>query len=137
MIGHALAATAHLWIESPLDKQSKGAHGWFNRLFATHPPMETASPPYTKSPGGSSPSRKASLRALQLCPPSGPTRDRRTQPSFRTRPAPQQKPALTSDAPCYRSIKRATRNGERLRTAPHSNRWRLPMRRDTPSWPND
>ena len=41
MIGHALAATAHLWIESPLDKQSKGAHGWFNRLFATHPPMET------------------------------------------------------------------------------------------------
>lgn len=33
--------TAHLWIESPLDKQSKGAHGWFNRLFETHPPIET------------------------------------------------------------------------------------------------
>lgn len=41
MITHAPAATAHLWIESPLDKQSKGAHGWFNRLFDTHPPIET------------------------------------------------------------------------------------------------
>ena len=41
VIGHALAATAHLWIESPLDKQSKGAHGWFNRLFETHPPIDT------------------------------------------------------------------------------------------------
>ena len=40
-IAHAPAATAHLWIESPLDKQSKGAHGWFNRLFETHPPIET------------------------------------------------------------------------------------------------
>jgi heat shock protein HtpX len=41
MIAHAPAATAHLWIESPLDMQSKGAHGWFNRLFETHPPIET------------------------------------------------------------------------------------------------
>lgn len=40
VIAHAPAATAHLWIESPLDKQSKGAHGWFNRLFDTHPPIE-------------------------------------------------------------------------------------------------
>lgn len=41
VIAHAPAATAHMWIESPLDKQSKGAHGWFNRLFETHPPIET------------------------------------------------------------------------------------------------
>lgn len=31
--------TAHLWIESPLDrKSSKGA--WLNRMFDTHPPIE-------------------------------------------------------------------------------------------------
>ncbi len=40
IIAHAPAATAHMWIESPLDKKSKGAHGWFNRLFETHPPIE-------------------------------------------------------------------------------------------------
>ena len=40
IVAHAPAATAHMWIESPLDKQSKGAHGWFNRLFETHPPIE-------------------------------------------------------------------------------------------------
>jgi heat shock protein HtpX len=40
IVAHAPAATAHMWIESPLDKQSKGAHGWFNRLFQTHPPIE-------------------------------------------------------------------------------------------------
>ena len=37
---HAPAATAHLWFDSPLDKKSKGAHGWFNRLFETHPPLD-------------------------------------------------------------------------------------------------
>jgi heat shock protein HtpX len=41
VIAHAPAATAHLWIESPLDQRSKGAHGWFNRLFETHPPLES------------------------------------------------------------------------------------------------
>ena len=41
VIAHAPAATAHLWIESPLDPRSHGAHGWFNRLFETHPPLET------------------------------------------------------------------------------------------------
>lgn len=40
IIAHAPAATAHMWIESPLDKRSKGAHGRFNRLFETHPPLE-------------------------------------------------------------------------------------------------
>lgn len=40
VIAHAPAATAHLWIESPLDDHSKGVHGWFNRLFETHPPIE-------------------------------------------------------------------------------------------------
>ncbi|MEO5680744.1 MAG: M48 family metallopeptidase [Acidimicrobiales bacterium] len=40
VIAHAPAATAHMWIESPLDKQSKGAHGRFNRLFETHPPLD-------------------------------------------------------------------------------------------------
>jgi heat shock protein HtpX len=40
VIAHAPAATAHLWIESPLDTQSKGPHSWFNRLFETHPPID-------------------------------------------------------------------------------------------------
>jgi heat shock protein HtpX len=40
VVAHAPAATAHMWIESPLDKRSKGPHGWFNRLFETHPPLE-------------------------------------------------------------------------------------------------
>ncbi|MDQ1425827.1 MAG: heat shock protein HtpX, partial [Acidimicrobiaceae bacterium] len=40
VIAHAPAATAHLWIESPLDTKSRDAHGWFNRLFMTHPPLQ-------------------------------------------------------------------------------------------------
>jgi heat shock protein HtpX len=40
VLQHAPAATAHMWIESPLDKSSKDLHGWFNRLFETHPPLE-------------------------------------------------------------------------------------------------
>lgn len=40
VVHHAPAATAHMWFESPLDKKSKDAHGWFNRLFETHPPLE-------------------------------------------------------------------------------------------------
>jgi heat shock protein HtpX len=40
VVHHAPAATAHMWIESPLDKKSRDAHGWFNRLFETHPPIE-------------------------------------------------------------------------------------------------
>jgi heat shock protein HtpX len=40
VLHHAPAATAHMWIESPLDKGDKGAHGWFNRLFETHPPLD-------------------------------------------------------------------------------------------------
>ena len=40
VIAHAPAASAHLWIESPLDQRSAGSHGWFNRLFETHPPLE-------------------------------------------------------------------------------------------------
>jgi heat shock protein HtpX len=40
VVHHAPAATAHMWIESPLDKSHKDAHGWFNRLFETHPPLE-------------------------------------------------------------------------------------------------
>ena len=33
-------ATAHLWIESPLEKKGSGAGAWLNRLFDTHPPLE-------------------------------------------------------------------------------------------------
>lgn len=33
-------ATAHLWIESPLQRQGGGAGAWLNRLFDTHPPLE-------------------------------------------------------------------------------------------------
>jgi len=40
VVQHAPAATAHMWIESPLDKGAKDAHGWFNRLFETHPPLD-------------------------------------------------------------------------------------------------
>lgn len=40
VIAHAPAATAHLWIESPLDTRSRDVHGWFNRLFETHPPLQ-------------------------------------------------------------------------------------------------
>jgi heat shock protein HtpX len=35
----ASRATAHLWIESPLQRES-GSAGWLNRLFDTHPPLE-------------------------------------------------------------------------------------------------
>jgi heat shock protein HtpX len=40
VIAHAPAATAHLWIESPLDTRSRDTQGWFNRLFETHPPLQ-------------------------------------------------------------------------------------------------
>jgi heat shock protein HtpX len=33
-------ATAHLWIEEPLDTESKRPGVKLNRLFATHPPLE-------------------------------------------------------------------------------------------------
>lgn len=33
-------ATAHLWIESPLQRQGSGFSSWVNRLFDTHPPLE-------------------------------------------------------------------------------------------------
>jgi heat shock protein HtpX len=33
-------ATAHLWIESPLQRKGGGAGAWLNRLFDTHPPLE-------------------------------------------------------------------------------------------------
>lgn len=35
----ASRATAHLWIESPLQRGS-GFAGWWNRMFDTHPPIE-------------------------------------------------------------------------------------------------
>jgi heat shock protein HtpX len=41
VIAHAPAATAHMWIESPLDTRARDAHGWFNRLFETHPSLES------------------------------------------------------------------------------------------------
>ncbi len=39
-VHHAPAATAHMWFESPLDTREGHVHGWFNRLFETHPPLE-------------------------------------------------------------------------------------------------
>ena len=33
-------ATAHLWIESPLNRTSGGVGSWLNRMFDTHPPIE-------------------------------------------------------------------------------------------------
>ena len=52
MIAHAPAATAHLWIESPLDAASKGPHGWFNRLFETRPPIESRIAALREAAGG-------------------------------------------------------------------------------------
>ncbi len=40
VVHHAPAATAHMWISSPLATDHKDVHGWFNRLFDTHPPLE-------------------------------------------------------------------------------------------------
>ena len=41
VISHPSAATAHLWIESPLERgQAHGMRGSFGRLFDTHPPLE-------------------------------------------------------------------------------------------------
>lgn len=40
VISHPSAATAHLWIESPLDRgHANGVRGSFGRLFDTHPPL--------------------------------------------------------------------------------------------------
>lgn len=33
-------ATAHLWIESPLQREGSGVVSWVNRLFDTHPPLD-------------------------------------------------------------------------------------------------
>jgi heat shock protein HtpX len=40
VIHTASKATAHLWIEEPLDTESKKVGTRMNRLFATHPPLE-------------------------------------------------------------------------------------------------
>jgi len=40
VIHTASKATAHLWIESPLDEESGGTASKFNHLFDTHPPLE-------------------------------------------------------------------------------------------------
>lgn len=40
VVSTASRATAHLWIESPLQRQGSGFSSWVNRLFDTHPPLE-------------------------------------------------------------------------------------------------
>lgn len=41
VVTSASRATAHLWIESPLERDAaEGRHVWLNRLFDTHPPLE-------------------------------------------------------------------------------------------------
>jgi heat shock protein HtpX len=40
VIDTASKATAHLWIEEPLDTEAGHSGARFNRLFATHPPLE-------------------------------------------------------------------------------------------------
>jgi heat shock protein HtpX len=37
VVSHTSRATAHLWIESPLDRESDKS--WLNRMFDTHPPL--------------------------------------------------------------------------------------------------
>ncbi len=38
VVRHTSRATAHLWIESPLDREHSGS--WLNGLFDTHPPLQ-------------------------------------------------------------------------------------------------
>jgi heat shock protein HtpX len=41
VVQHPSAVTAHLWIESPLERgHGEGMRGSFGRLFDTHPPLE-------------------------------------------------------------------------------------------------
>lgn len=40
VVHSASLATAHLWIESPLDRAADDRYGRFTRLFDTHPPLE-------------------------------------------------------------------------------------------------
>jgi heat shock protein HtpX len=40
VIHTASKATAHLWIESPLDEETPGTASKFNHMFDTHPPLE-------------------------------------------------------------------------------------------------
>ncbi|MGQ0824101.1 MAG: M48 family metalloprotease [Actinomycetota bacterium] len=40
VIHSASKATAHLWIEEPLDTETKSVSTKFNRAFATHPPLD-------------------------------------------------------------------------------------------------
>jgi heat shock protein HtpX len=40
VIHSASKATAHLWIEEPLDKESRKGHTRLNHLFDTHPPLD-------------------------------------------------------------------------------------------------
>jgi len=40
VVSTASRATAHLWIESPLQRHGSGFASWVNRLFDTHPPLE-------------------------------------------------------------------------------------------------
>jgi heat shock protein HtpX len=37
VVSHTSRATAHLWIESPLDRE--GDKSWLNKMFDTHPPL--------------------------------------------------------------------------------------------------
>ena len=41
VVQHTSRATAHLWIESPLDREHSG--GWLNSMFDTHPPLQERS----------------------------------------------------------------------------------------------
>lgn len=38
VVRHTSRATAHLWIESPLDREGDGS--WLNKMFDTHPPLQ-------------------------------------------------------------------------------------------------
>ena len=39
VVHSASRATAHLWIESPIDRSGGSRHAWLNRQFDTHPPL--------------------------------------------------------------------------------------------------
>ncbi|MGY6501742.1 MAG: M48 family metalloprotease [Acidimicrobiales bacterium] len=64
VVHHASHATAHLWIESPLDREDGHEQARLNGLFNTHPPLSE---------------RINTLRALEGLPPwEGPTRSTTT-----------------------------------------------------------
>lgn len=85
VVHHASHATAHLWIESPLDREEGHEQARLNGLFNTHPPLSE---------------RINTLRELEGLPPwEGPTRDQSTPATPTPPPPPQARPGAIPGMP--------------------------------------